>query len=51
MPVLIHLDLPAAFDTVDHEEMWTCLRTLAGVDGVALEWFRSFGDFIFFFFF
>lgn len=41
-PVLIHLDLPAAFDTVDHEELLTCLRTLAGVDGVALEWFRSF---------
>ena len=48
VPVLTHFDLPAAFDTVDHEEMWTCLRTLAGVDGVALEWSRSFGGLIFF---
>lgn len=32
-PQPIPLDLPAAFDTVDHEEMWPCLRTLAGVDG------------------
>lgn len=38
----IHLDLPAAFDTVAHGEMWPCLRTLAGVDGVALEWFQWF---------
>lgn len=39
----IHLELPAAFDTVDQEELWPCLRTLAGVDGVALEWFPAWG--------
>lgn len=42
VPMLILLGLPAAFDTVDHEVLLMCLRTLAGVDGVALEWFRSF---------
>lgn len=42
VPMPNHLDLPAASDTVGHEVALTCLRTLAGVDGVALEWFRSF---------
>jgi hypothetical protein len=36
------LDLSAAFDCVDHDILLQRLRTAFGVDGLALEWVRSF---------
>ena len=40
--VLIPLDLSAAFDTVDHDLLLFILRTEIGIEGIALDWFRSF---------
>ena len=39
--ILIHLDLSAAFDTVDHEQPIDDLMYI-GVEGVALKWFKSY---------
>jgi len=36
------LDLSAAFDTVDHSILLNRLAVTFGIDGVALEWIRSF---------
>ena len=39
---LICLDMSAAFDTVDHEGLLKVLQQRFGVDGVPLQWFRSY---------
>ena len=36
------LDLSAAFDTVDHDEMMVSLKQDIGVDGMVYKWFSSF---------
>ena len=40
--VLMLLDNSAAFDTVDHEELILDLENDIGIQGTALEWFKSF---------
>ena len=40
--IVILLDLSAAFDTVDHNKLLEILRLEIGIDGIALQWFRSF---------
>ena len=40
--ILLILDLSAAFDTVDHEELLRILHNEIGIRGTALEWFKSF---------
>ena len=36
------LDLSAAFDTVDQDELLTLLHDEIGINGIALKWFASF---------
>ena len=36
------LDLPAAFDTIDHTILWRRLGNWFGVSGKALDWFKSY---------
>ena len=40
--LLVYLDLSAAFDTIDHLTPLDRLRDKFGMDGVVLEWFRSY---------
>ena len=40
-PLLVLLDRSAAFDTVDHDILMQRLTTKFGINGVALNWFKS----------
>ena len=40
--VVMILDLSAAFDTVDHNKLLNILKYEMGLEGEALNWFRSF---------
>lgn len=40
--ILLLFDFSAAFDTVDHKILHSCLRTRFNVKGKLLEWFRSY---------
>ena len=43
--ILILLDLSAAFDTIDHDVLFSRMESTLGITGQALEWFRSYlGD-------
>ena len=39
--ILILLDLSAAFDTIDHDVLFSRMESTLGITGPALEWFRS----------
>ena len=39
---LVLLDLSAAFDTIDHPTLLSCLKSWFGVSGTALKWFTSY---------
>ena len=40
--LLVLLDLSAAFDTIDHQKLFTILQSYAGIDGHALAWLKSY---------
>ena len=39
---LVLLDLSAAFDTIDHSTLFSCLRSWFGVGGSVMKWFTSY---------
>ena len=39
---LVHLDLSAAFDTIDHDTLFLCLSTRFGFTGTVPGWFTSY---------
>ena len=40
--VLVLLYLSAAFDTIDHNVLFTRLNKMYGLKGTAIDWFRSY---------
>ena len=40
--ILVLLDLSAAFDTIDHDILLSRLRENIGIDGLALDWIKSY---------
>ena len=40
--VLTLLDLSAAFDTIDNNTLFDCLRDWFGVNGTVLKWIKSY---------
>ena len=38
---LVLLDLSAAFDTIDHSILFSCLQHWYSIDGVVLKWVQS----------
>ena len=40
--VLVLIDLSAAFDTIDHSVLFDRMENIIGIEGTALNWFRSY---------
>ena len=40
--VLVLLDLSAAFDIIDHSVLFDRMENIIGIEGTALNWFRSY---------
>ena len=40
--VLVLLDLSAAFDTIHHSVLFDRMENIIGIEGTALNWFRSY---------